>query len=131
MTESSIPLELISNVISFVIIIAIVRRIINYKRRISVIDGLYELQESKQLTDADKEFVKDNLLEYQEKFVKQEAFNKLMYPVFVFITAIFFLYFETAEAVIHTNIIVVSFIYVMIIKIHYKNYIKLLSKIKI
>ena len=131
MSEINLPLELISNLISIIVIIAIVIRFINYKKKVSVIDGLYELQEEKKLTEADIDFIKTNINEYKDKAIKQEAFNKLIYPVFIFIVGVFFLYLEFQEAMIHTNIVVVAFIYVTIKKVHYNNYIKLLSDIKI
>lgn len=125
------PLEFISNVVSFIIIGAIIVRFIKYKKRVAVIDGLYELEEKNELTQQDKEFISNNLKEYKDKAIKQEAFLKLMYPAFILIAGIFLIFFEFAEAMIHINILVVSYIYLYIKKIHYTNYIKLLKEIKI
>jgi len=127
----NIPLELISNTVSFIVIIAIIIRVIKYKKKVAVIDGLYELQEKKQLSQTDKEFISSNILEYKAKFVKQEAFNKLMYPGFILVTGIFVIFFDFAEAMIHINIVVVTYIYIYVKKIHYKNFITLLEGIKI
>lgn len=125
------PLEFISNVVSFIIIGAIIVRFIKYKKRVAVIDGLYELEEKNELTQQDKDFISSNLKEYKDKAIKQEAFLKLMYPAFILIAGIFLIFFEFAEAMIHINILVVSYIYLYIKKIHYTNYIKLLKEIKI
>lgn len=125
------PLELLSNVVSFIIIAAIIIRFIKYKKRVAVIDGLYELEEKKQLTKEDKEFITSNLNEYKEKALKQAAFLKLTYPALILVAGVFFLFFEFAEAMIHINILVVTYIYLYIKKIHYSNYIRLLEGIKI
>ena len=125
------PLELISNIVSFVVIIAIILRVIKYKKKVAVIDGLYELEEKKELSSDDKNFISTNLEEYRAKFVKQEAFNKLMYPAFILVAGIFFAFFPFSEAMIHINIVVVTFIYLYVKRIHYKNFIDLLQGIKI
>lgn len=126
----NLPLELISNIVSFIVIIAIVARIIKYKKRVAVIDGLYELNEEKKLTQRDKDFITSNIKEYKEKYLKQEAFIKLMYPAFILVVGIFVIYFELAQALIHANIVVVTYIFLYIKKVHYKNYIDLLKNIK-
>ncbi len=125
------PLELVSNIVSFIIIAAIVVRFVKYKKRVAVIDGLYQLEEKKELKQGDKEFITSNLKEYKDKAITQASFLKLMYPAFILIAGIFFLFFDFAEAMIHINILVVAYIYLYIKKIHYANYIKLLEGIKI
>lgn len=125
------PLELISNIVSFIVIAAIVVRFVKYKKRVAIIDGLYELEKKNELTAQDKEFITSNLKEYKMKAGKQEAFNKLMYPAFILVIGIFFLFFDLTETLIHANIVVVTYIYLYIKKIHYTNYIKLLQGIKI
>ncbi|ADG94709.1 hypothetical protein Arnit_3062 [Arcobacter nitrofigilis DSM 7299] len=125
------PIEIISNIISLLIIVLIIIKFVNYKKKVSVIDGLYKLEEEKKLSSNDKEFIKRNLLEYEILHEKQIGFNKFMYPIFILIAGIFFTYFDFAEAMIHINILVVAFIYFYIKKIHYKNYIELLKGIKI
>ena len=125
------PLEIISNVVSLIIIGVIIARFVNYKKKVSVIDGLYTLKEENKLTPEDKEFISSNLAEYQVLLHKQIGFNKLMYPAFVLIAGIFFVFFEFSEALIHINILVVTYIYLYIKRVHYKNYIELLEGIKI
>jgi len=126
----NLPLEFISNIVSFIIIAAIIIRFVKYKKRVAVIDGLYGLNQKKKLTDQDKNFITSNLNEYKEKFAKQEAFLKLMYPALILVAGIFLIFFEFAEAMIHINILVVTYIFLYIKKIHYRNYIKLLEDIK-
>ncbi len=125
------PLELVSNIISVIIIVIIIARFINYKKKVAVIDGLYHLEEQNKLTPEDKQFISKNLAEYEVLHVKQIAFNKLMYPAFILVAGIFFVFFDFANAMIHINILVVAYIYLYIKKIHYKNYIDLLKGIKI
>lgn len=127
----SLPLELISNIISLIIIGIIIARFVNYKKKVAVIDGLYKLQEEKKLTEEDKNFISSNLTEYEILLAKQIGFNKLMYPAFILVAGIFFIFFDFAEAMIHINILVVIFIYLYIKRVHYKNYIELLKGIKI
>ncbi len=125
------PIEIVSNIISLLIIVLLIIKIVNYKKKVSVIDGLYKLEEENKLSSKDKEFIKKNLLEYEILHEKQIGFNKFMYPIFILIAGILFAYFGFAEAMIHINILVVAFIYFYIKKIHYKNYIELLKGIKI
>ena len=125
------PIEIVSNIVSLLIIILIIIKFINYKKKVAIIDGLYKLEEEKRLSTEDKEFIKKNLNEYQVLHEKQIGFNKLMYPAFILVAGIFFIFFDFAEAMIHINILVVTFIYLYIKKIHYKNYIELLKGIKI
>ena len=125
------PLELLSNLVSICIIVAIIVKFINYKKKVAVIDGLSILGDENKLSEEDKKFISENLLEYEVLLVKQIAFNKLMYPAFILVAGIFFIFFGFAEAMIHINIIVVSYIYFYIKRVHYKNYIDLLKGIKI
>lgn len=126
----NIPVEILSNIVSFVVIGAIVVRLLKYKKRVKVIEGLQELNDKNQLTEQDKDYISKNIIEYKAKFEKQEAFNKLTYPVFILITGIFFAFFEVSQAMIFMNIVVVTYIYLFLRKTHYKNYIDLLKAIK-
>lgn len=129
--SENLPLELVSNILSLIVIGLIIARFISYKKKIAVIDGLCKLEEDKKLTPEDKEFVKSSITEYEILQVKQTAFNKLMYPAFILVAGIFFVFFDFAEALIHINILVVTYIYLYIKTIHYKNFINLLRKINI
>jgi len=127
----NLPLELVSNILSLIVIGLIIAKFISYKKKIAVIEGLCQLEEDKKLTPEDKEFVSTSIKEYEILLSKQQAFNKLMYPAFILIAGIFFIFFDFAEAMIHINILVVTYIYLFIKTIHYKNFINLLRKINI
>lgn len=124
------PLELVSNFISIIVIIAIFYRFFQYKKKIEVIKGLESLSEENQLTHDDEEFIKTNHLEYHFQLQKQEALIKFIYPLFILIAGVFLLTFETAEAMIHLNILVVIFIYLHIVRIHLRNFVKFLEVLK-
>ncbi len=127
----NIPLQLISNILSIIVIGLIIARFISYKKKIAVIDGLFQLEEERKLSQKDKEFITTSIEEYEILNIKQKAFNKLMYPAFILVAGIFFIFFEFEEAMIHMNILVVTYIYLYIKTIHYKNFIELLKKIKV
>lgn len=127
----NIPLQLISNILSIIVIGLIIARFISYKKKIAVIDGLFQLEEERKLSAEDKEFITTSIAEYEVLNIKQKAFNKLMYPAFILIAGIFFIFFELEEAMVHMNILVVTYIYLYIKTIHYKNFIELLKKIKV
>ena len=130
MQDLQVPLELVSNLISIIVVGAIFYRFFNYKKRMEVIKQLDELKQNNQLTNEDKEFIEQNYQEYGIKHQKQQALIKFVYPVLILITGCLFLLFEFTSAMIHLNVIVVSFIYLHVVRIHYKNYFNLLSQLK-
>lgn len=121
------PLEIISNLISIIIVVGIIYKLLQYKKKMEVIQGLRELKETNQLTLEDKEFIKSNKLYYEIQLQKDLALIKLAYPFFILIIGILMITFSTTEALIHVNIVVVTFIYLYISKIHTQNFIKLLK----
>ncbi|WP_419766321.1 MAG: hypothetical protein ACNI28_06070 [Arcobacter sp.] len=127
----NLPLEVVSNILSIIVIGLIIVNFINYKKKIAVIEGLYKLEEDKKLTPEDKDFISSSITEYEILQAKQQGFNKLMYPAFILIAGIFFIFFKVEEAMIHINILVVTYIYLYVKTIHYKNFINLLRKINI
>lgn len=130
MQDLQVPLELVSNFISIIVVGAIFYRFYQYKQKMDVIRQLGELHESNQLTEEDKKFIEDNYLEYNYKHHKQQALIKFIYPLFILITGCLFLLFDMAGAMIHLNVIIVLFIYLHIIRIHYRNYYNLLKELK-
>ncbi len=124
------PLELVSNFISLVVVIAVFYRFYQYKQKLDVIKGLGELHEQNRLTSEDKEFIKTNFQEYSFKLQKQEALIKFVYPLFIMIAAGLLLIFSFSEAMIHLNVIVVIFIYLHIIRIHQKNFVSFLKELQ-
>lgn len=123
----TIPLELISNLISIFILFMIFKQYLSYKKTITVLNKLNEEKQSLSLSFDDKEYVKSNLEEYDKKLIYQTSLNKLLYPIFIIIAAGMTLVFDFSQALIHFNIIIVSFIYVAIIKIHLNNIVKSLK----
>lgn len=130
MHETQFPFEIISNFFSLLIVGAILYQFFQYKKKMDVIKTLSELKENKELSDDDKRFIESNYNEYGIKHQKQQALIKLVYPLLILITGCLFLLLETASALIHMNIIVVSFLYLHILRIHYRNYFNLLDDLK-
>ncbi len=130
MQEAQFPLEIISNILSLMVVVAIIYRVYQYKKRIDVIKQLSILKEENQLSQEDNDFIEANYQEYGIKYQKQQALIKFIYPALILITGVFFLSFDFAEAMIHLNIVVVTFLYLHIVRIHYKNYFNLLTDLK-
>jgi hypothetical protein len=126
---SSFPLEIISNVFSLIILVGIIYKFFQYKKKMDVIQGLIQLKETNKLNEDDKEFVQTNLRYYEIQLQKDQALIKFAYPFFILVIGILMITFSTAEALIHINIVVVTFIYLYINKIHTQNFIKLLKTI--
>jgi len=124
-----IPLELISNFLSLVILIMIFVKYYQYKKKLEVLKGLSDLKDKKKLTEKDKSFISKNLKDYQILFVRDEQRIKLAYPIFILIAGILLAFLEFKEAMIHLNVIVVAFILMQINKIHNKNFVKFLTEL--
>jgi hypothetical protein len=130
MNETTIlPLEIISNIVSLVILVGIIYKFFQYKKKMDVIQGLVELKDNNKLTTDDKEFIQMNLQYYEVQLQKDQALIKFAYPFFILLIGVLMLTFSTAEALIHINIVVVTFIYLYVSKIHTQNFIKLLKTI--
>lgn len=123
------PLEIISNIISLIILTGIIYKFFQYKKKMDVIQGLIELKDSNKLTTDDKNFIQTNLQYYEVQLQKDQALIKFAYPFFILLIGILMITFSTAEALIHINIVVVTFIYLYVSKIHTQNFIKLLKTI--
>lgn len=124
------PLEIISNLISIMIVAGIIYKLLQYKKKMAVIEGLRTLKENNELTLEDKEFIQTNKLYYEIQLQKDMALIKFAYPFFILIIGILMITFSTTEALIHTNIVVVTFIYLYVSKIHTQNFITLLKSIQ-
>ncbi|RXJ91531.1 hypothetical protein CRV01_00110 [Arcobacter sp. CECT 8983] len=124
-----IPLELISNIISMVILIMLFVKYYQYKKKLDVLKGLNELKEKKKLSQEDKSFISSNLKDYQILLARDEQRIKLAYPVFILIAGILLAFFEFKEAMIHLNVIVVAFIFMQVNKIHNRNFVNLLTEL--
>ncbi len=126
---AQIPLELISNFLSLIILIMIFVKYYQYKKKLEVLKKLDELKTSKKLTNEDKSFIKSNLEDYQILFAKDEQRLKLVYPVFILIAGILLAFLEFKEALIHLNVVIVAYILLQINKIHNKNFVSFLTEL--
>ncbi|WP_417326925.1 hypothetical protein [Halarcobacter sp.] len=124
-----IPLELISNVISMIILIMIFVKYYQYKQKLDVLKGLDDLKNKKKLTAEDKSFISSNLKDYQILFARDEQRVKLAYPIFILVAGIVLAFLEFKEAMIHLNVIVVAFIFMQVNKIHNRNFVNLLTEL--
>lgn len=124
-----LPLELISNLLSMIILIMIFVKYYQYKKKLDVLKGLDELKEKKKLSAEDKSFISSNLKDYQILFARDEQRIKLVYPVFILIAGVLLAFLEFKEAMIHLNVLVVAFIFMQVSKIHNKNFINLLTRL--
>ncbi len=124
------PLEIISNVASLIVVVGIIYKFFQYKKKMDVIHKLIALKEKNKLTQEDKEFIQVNRLDYEIQLQKDNALIKFAYPFFIFLIGILMVTFSTTEALIHINIVVVTFIYLYVGKIHTQNFIKLLKSLQ-
>ncbi len=124
---AQLPLELISNLISLIILVMIFVKYYQYKKKLDVLKELNELKEKKKLTSEDKSFIKTNLKDYQVLFARDEQRIKLAYPIFILIAGVLLAFLNFKEAMIHLNVIVVAFIFMQVNKIHNRNFINFLT----
>ena len=124
-----IPLELITSFLSIVGLIMIFKQYFGYKKVIEVVKDLGRIKENNKLSQKNKSYITDNLKEYQDKLTYQIALNKLLYPVFIIIGAVFTMLVPFSQAMIHFNVLFVGFIYISIIKIHLGNIVKFLEEL--
>lgn len=124
------PLELISNFASLVVVVAIIYKFLQYKKKMEVVQELTNLKQNNKLNIEDKEFIKSSITSYEVQLQKDNALIKFAYPFFILLIGILMVTFSTAEALIHINIVVVTFIYLYVGKIHSQNFIKLLKPLQ-
>jgi hypothetical protein len=127
---NQIPLQLISNFASIVILGILFYRYLQYKKNMDVIQGLEKLHITNDLSDEDKVFITKNEDEYKLKLIKTESLIKFAKPLFILVVGIIFITFPLAEALIHLNVVVVAFIFMQVTKIHTTNIYGLLYKLK-
>jgi hypothetical protein len=127
---NEIPLEIISNILSIILVGILIFNYLKHKKTIEVIQKLDELKNENQLTADDISYIIENEKEYKEKSEKADAFTKLLTPVFILIVGILFIYLPLSEAMIHLNVFVVAFILIQLDKINKKNTLVLLRGLK-
>ncbi len=127
---NQMPPEIISNIVSIILVVILVVSYLRHKKIIDVIKKLDELKTEKKLTQEDKNYITQNEKEYKEKSEKTEIFAKFLTPVFILISGILFIYLPLTEAMIHFNVIIVAIIYVQLNRINKKNTYILLKELK-
>lgn len=127
---NEIPLELVSNFVSIILVGVLIYNYLKYKKQIEVIQKLDTLKSENMLTQADISYIKENEKEYKEKSEKAEALVKLVTPIFILIVGVLFIYLTPSEAMIHLNAFVVAFILVQLEKVNKKNTFTLLKELR-
>ena len=127
---NQIPLQLISNFASIIILGVLFYRYLQYKKNMDVIQGLEKLHITNELSEEDKVFITNNENEYKLKLIKTQGLIKFAKPIFILIVGLIFISFPFAEALIHLNVVVVAFIFMQVDKIHKTNIYGLLYKLK-
>ncbi len=127
---NQIPLELLSNIISIILVGILIFNYLKHKKNIETIQKLDRLRTNNELTKEDISYINQNEKEYKEKAEKAEGLVKLFNPLFVLIIGILFIYLSFSEAMIHLNVIVVTFILFQLDKINKKNTYTLLKELK-
>lgn len=130
MEDIKVPLELLSNLLSIGILVALLIKYSQYKKKLTVLKNLLELKEQKKLSFEDKKFIQSNYNDYKMILAMDEQKLKLAYPIFILIIGILFAFLPFKEALIHLNVVVVAYIYLQISKIHTNNFLKLLTKLE-
>lgn len=129
MDDTQIPLELLSNFFSIVILILLLVKYYQYKKKIAVLNELDNLKEKKKLTGEDKNFIKSNFQDYSRALARDEQRLKLFYPVIILVVGVLLAFLPLKEALIHLNVVVVAYIFLYVSKIHSRNFVTLLDRL--
>ena len=129
MEETRLPLELLSNFFSILILIAIFVKYYQYKKKLDVLKGLDELKSLKQLTQEDKDFIQSNFKDYRYALDRDEKRLKTFYPAFILVAGVLIAFFSFQEALIHLNVVVVAYIYLHVGRIHNRNFVSFLQEL--
>lgn len=129
MTDIQVPLELVSNFLSIIILTMILLKFYQYKKKMNVLKELEKIKEQKKLTAEDKSFITSNFNDYKYKMQRNEQQLKLIYPVFILVAGIIFAFLPFKEALIHLNVVVVAYIFLQATKIHTRNFATLLQEL--
>lgn len=129
MQESSVPLELLTTGSSVIIVLLIIYTVFTYKKKISFIQHLIKEKENGNFTSQDKEFIDINFNQASQLRDKILKLNKTIYPVFILIAGVFFAFYDIKEALIHINVVVVTFLYLQILKTNVNSYISQMNQL--
>ncbi len=125
-----LPLEILSNLASIVLVIVLVVSYLKQKKRIEVIKKLDSLKTENSLTQEDINYINENIEEFKIKSEKAESLTKILNPIFILAVGILFLYLPVSDAMIHLNVIIVAIIYIQLDKINKRNTLSLLKELK-
>lgn len=129
MSDTQIPLEVLSSALSILILIALFFKFYQYKKKLDVLKGLDTLKDEKSLTQEDKEFIKKNLKDYSYALKRDEERLKLVYPVFILVAGVLVAFLSFGEAMIHLNVLIVAYIYMHVNRIHIRNFVTFLQEL--
>ena len=130
MEEIKVYIETFSSITSILILIGIFFKYYQYKKKLEVLKELNSLKEQNNLNDQDIEFIEENYKEYKELMKKDEKRLKLAYPILILIAGILFAFVPFSETMIYINVLVVSYIYLQIVRIHNRNFATFLEELK-
>ncbi|MDD3007237.1 MAG: hypothetical protein RBR70_11005 [Arcobacter sp.] len=125
-----LPLEILSNLASIILVIVLVISYLKQKKRIEVIKKLDSLKTENSLTQEDINYINENINEFKEKSEKADNLVKILNPIFILAVGILFIYLPVSDAMIHLNVIIVAIIYVQLDKINKRNTLALLKELK-
>lgn len=128
--STQFPLELVSNFLSIILLIALFYKYLQYKKNIDVIKGLDKLKDEKKIRLEDYQYIRNNEKEYKDKLEKAVGNIKIAQPVFIIIAGVLILSFEFQEAMIHLNVVVVAFIFMQVDRIHKRNLYSFLRELR-
>lgn len=128
--SNGIPLEIISNIASIILVVFLVLRYLKHKKVIETIKKLDTLKNENNLNSEDLSFIDKSIKEFKQKSEKADALAKFLNPVFILIVGILFIYLPLGDAMLHLNVIVVAFIFVQLDKINMKNTLVLFQALK-
>ena len=127
---NQIPTEIISNVISIILVIVLFYKFLGHKKQLAVIQKLDSLNEENSLTQDDILYIQQNEKEYKEKAQKAQNLIKFLNPIFILIVGIIFIYLPFAEALLNLNAFIVAYILIQLDKINKNNTYILLKELR-
>ena len=127
---NQIPTEIISNVISIILVIVLFYKFLGHKKQLAVIQKLDSLNEENSLTQDDILYIQQNEKEYKEKAEKAQNLIKFLNPIFILIVGVIFIYLTFSEALLNLNAFIVAYILIQLDKINKNNTYILLKELR-
>lgn len=127
---NQIPTEIISNVISIILVIVLFYKFLSHKKQLAVIQKLDSLNEENSLTQDDILYIQQNEKEYKEKAQKAQNLIKFLNPIFILIVGVIFIYLPFSEALLNLNAFIVAYILIQLDKINKNNTYILLKELR-